>query len=221
MDFKNSGQRYARRAKRRKTNIILNTMIAIVIILILIVGGKIFFGGENKDKEQATGALTTENNKEQSQEDQSQQADKQTSEDKGADTDENIVDDEPDEENDEIVSDEIIETESDENNVEKVIVNPGWKPIGTEQTSGHQSSWTPGTVDWNEKLQAAAYATDIPVESMIPWWVARGDNPDNQAVLTVSAKGSSDFFRVYIDWIDGEGWKPTVVKKLIENDRPS
>lgn len=195
-------------------------MIAIVIILILIVGGNIFFGGDNKDKEQATGALTTENKKEQNQEDQSDKEDKQTSDDQGAETDDNNVEDEEEEES-AIEDEEIIETETDEANVEKVIINPSWKPIGTEQTSGHQSSWSMGSVDWNEKLQAAAYATDIPVENMTAWWVEGGDNPENQAILTVSAKGGSDFFRVYIDWIEGEGWKPTEVKKLIENDKKS
>ncbi|HEY4553638.1 MAG TPA: YrrS family protein, partial [Bacillaceae bacterium] len=122
--------------------------------------------------------------------------------------------DEPDEQ-----ESEMVEKESDEENVEKVIVNPGWEPVGTQQTGGHQPSSSMGSVDWNEKVQAAAYGADIPVENMTVWWLERGEIPDKTAVATVSAKGSDDTYRVYIEWVDGEGWKPTQVKKLIHNDK--
>ncbi|MEK3890638.1 YrrS family protein [Bacillus sp. FSL K6-3431] len=210
IDFKNSGQRFEQRAKRRKTNIILNSLITIVIILIILVGSYIFFGGDNKDQEKTSSGATGKDKTEQNIED-SKKKDEQSVDDQEA-TDENSAD--------ETEKDEPIETESDEPNVEKVIVNPAWKPIGTEQTSGHQSSSEMGSVDWNEKLKAAAYAVNISVDNMTPWWVERGEDRENQAILTVSEKSAgSDVFRVYIEWVDGEGWKPTEVKKLIENDK--
>ncbi|VEF47706.1 YrrS [Bacillus freudenreichii] len=207
IDFKDDKSRSALRAKRRKTNIVLNTLIAVVIILILLVGGSIFFGGNDSNKEQAESPKNTEDVKQNDQ----------TSADNDVKQEENAIEDEPTVEEEE--GGKVEEMESDEPNVEKVLINPDWKPVGTEQANGHQSSYTMGTTDWNEKLQAAAYAIDTSVDNMTAWWVTGGDDPENQAELTVSAKGSDDTYRVYIEWITGEGWKPVEVKKLIQNDK--
>lgn len=212
IDFKNSGQRYEQRAKRRKTNIILNTLIVIVIILIVLVGSYIFFGGDN-NKEVAGEGSDTKNTSQSVKNKESNHKSQKNTEEKEASSEEKSEDDE-------LEKNEPIETESDEPNVEKVIKDPSWEPIGTEQASGHQSSYNMGTVDWNEKLSAAAYAVGISVDNMTPWWVEGGNDRENEAILTVSEKvAGSDVFRVYIEWIDGEGWKPTEVKKLIENDK--
>lgn len=206
IDFKDDKSRSALRAKRRKTNIILNTLIAVVIILILVVGGNIFFGGDNTEKQ------TSPSNSEETKKND------QPADEKNVQTEDNTKEDVPADEKDE-EDGKLEERESDEANVEKVLVNPAWKPIGTDQVSGHQSSYNMGTTDWNEKLKAAAYAVDIPVDNMTAWWVTGGDNRENQAELTVSAKGSDETYRVYIEWVDGEGWKPVEVKKLIQNDK--
>lgn len=208
MDFKNTGLRNERRAKRRKTNIILNTLITIVIILIIIVGSYIFFGGDNKDKETLDENAKTTGKVEKPIE-RPTQTDKQTE----AEQEKTIDEVEPEQK-------ELIETESNEANVEKVIVDPAWKPIGTAQTGTHQYSASTGTTDWDEKLAAAAYAVGISVDQMTPWWVERGADRDNQSVLTVSEKvAGATTFRVYLDWVDGEGWKPTEVKQLKTNDK--
>lgn len=208
IDFKDEKSRSARRAKRRKTNIILNTLIAIVLVLILLVGGSIFFGGGSETEQAGSPPDNHESDSEQTEQTQEATAEVEPNEEQG--NEESTEEDEK--------SDEIREMDSDEPNVEKVIVNPSWKPIGTEQ-NGHQSSYNMGTTDWNEKLQAAAYAIGISAENMTAWWVTGGEDPENQAVLTVSEKGSDDTYRVYIEWISGEGWKPVEVKKLIENDK--
>lgn len=204
----NDKSRSGMRAKRRKTNIILNTLIVVVIILILIVGGTIFFGGDNPNKEETGDA---------GQPQQEQPALSGNNDEKSSDAQEKT--DEEKEDDDKDKDGEVVEKDSDEPNVEKVIVDSSWEPVGTEQESGHQSSYNMGTVDWNEKLEAAAYAIDTSVDHMTPWWVTGGDDPDNQAVLTVSEKGSDDTYRVIIEWVDGEGWKPVEKKKLIRNDR--
>ncbi|CAM3942855.1 YrrS family protein [Lederbergia lenta] len=206
IDFKNSGERYAQRAKRRKTNIILNTLIVIVIILIILVGSYIFFGGDN-NKDQASEVSNAKDTTQSEEVKEPKDKNEKTTDDEKSDDDDSE-------------KDEPIETESDEPNVEKVIKDPSWKPIGTEQASGHQSSYNMGTVDWNEKLSAAAYAVGISVDNMTPWWVEGGSDREKEAILTVSEKvAGSDVYRVYIEWVDGEGWKPTEVKKLIENDK--
>ena len=209
IDYNQSGPRSEKRAKRRKTNIILNSLIAIVIILILLVGKNIFFRNPESEPKQTSGQ-EIENKEEKSK----------GNEEKAVDEDPKEQSDEGEQQNNEEETNNSgnIEQESNEPNVEKVIVNPDWKPVGTVQT-GHQPSYEMGSVDWEEKEKAAAYAIDAPVENMTTWWLRRGEDPENQSILTVSANGSSDTYEVYIEWVDGEGWKPTEVKKLIENDR--
>lgn len=207
IDFKDDKSRSALRAKRRKTNIVLNTLIAVVIILILLVGGSIFFGGNDANKEQAGSPPNNEDVK----------RNDQTSVDNDVKKEESEIEDEPVAEPEE--SGKVEEMESDEPNVEKVLINQDWEPVGTEQVNGHESSYNRDTTDWNEKLQAAAYAIDTSVDNMTTWWVTGGEDPENQAELTVSAKGSDDTYRVNIEWITGEGWKPVEVKKLIQNDK--
>lgn len=202
-NFNGMGSRYEQRTKRRKTNIILNSLIAIVIILILIVGGNIFL------KDNKTEQLNKEQEKIIKQETADQKEKVNESETNKNDT--------PTEKEEEL--DEVIEKNGEEPNVEKVIIDPSWQPIGTEQTSGHQPSREMGSLDWQEKEKAAAYAVNISVENMTNWWTERGDDPDKEAILTVSEKGSSDTYRVHIEWVDGAGWKPTEVKKLIINDK--
>ncbi|MFS0644178.1 YrrS family protein [Siminovitchia sp. 179-K 8D1 HS] len=204
VDF-NQRSRSELRAKRRKTNIILNTLIAIVIILILIVGGRIFFGGDNPNEPDV--AANPPDSKKIADQEKNDQTKKSLNE-------ENEAPKESEEE-----PEEKIEKESDEPNVEKVIIDPNWEPVGTEQTNGHQPSYNKGTVDWNEKLKAVSHAVDIPEDNMILWWIEGGEDRQNQAIATVSARGSEDTYRVFIEWVDGEGWKPTEVKKLIQNDK--
>lgn len=229
MNYHDSRSRSAQRAKRRRTNIILNTLIAIVIALILIVGSSIFLGETKTEKEQANAEQSNQNrlnddkqnnepvsgNKDDS--DKEDESDQQDDSDQSDELDENNDDDNVDENSDSGTS-EIIEKETTEKNVEKIIINPAWEPVGTEQVNGHQPSSEMGSIDWNEKLKAGAYAIGTTVDNMTAWWVGRGENPETQSVLTVQAKDSDDIYRVYIEWVDGKGWKPTKMKKLYEND---
>lgn len=210
--FNRINSRYEQRAKRRKTNIILNTLIAIVVILILIVGGRIFLTDSKTEKEMKEAAKTEEQTKE-----KQQSADKQDNKDETSEKEDAKEKEKTDENSDD---QEVIEEDSDETNVDKVINDPSWEPVGTEQTGDHQYSSEMGSIDWNEKEKAAAYAIGISPESMTNWWTRKGNDTGSQAVMTVSESSKPDeAFRVYLEWVDGEGWKPTEVKKLTENDK--
>lgn len=213
MDFNQyDGPRSSKRAKRRKTNIVLNSLIAIVVALILIVGFSIFFGGEDPNsKEPIVSSKSGQNSdKNPSKPDKPDSGSQNERSDKGK---------EAEEQEDEQSEESIIEKESDEPNVKKVMINKSWKPIGTEQTGGHQPSYNEGTPDWNEKLKAISYATGIPEDNMTLWWIEGGADRSKQAVATVAPKDQSVVYRVIIDWVDGEGWKPSEVRELIENDK--
>ncbi|MDQ0214628.1 cytoskeletal protein RodZ [Oikeobacillus pervagus] len=194
--------RSEKRSKRRKTNRILNTAIVVVIVLIVIVAYSIFSGGNDEEEAKETNTTQqTESPKDKSP--NKKQADSK---------------DHHDEDQDDKKKKEVIEEEGDEPNVDKNIKDPSWEPIGTEQTGTHSSSFDMGSVDWNEKVQALSYATGISEDNMIVWFI-KGAGPD-KAIGTVSPKDSqNDAYRVHIKWVDGEGWKPTKVQKLIENDK--
>ncbi|WP_043933963.1 YrrS family protein [Bacillus sp. EB01] len=205
------------RAKRKKTNLILNSLIVIVIIAILAVGYSIFAGGNDASPKPQVQPETSasngtggsgqkenpagESSKEDEQEADEEEADEQESENEDA---------------------EPVVTEGGSSpNVKRTIENPGWKPVGTEQTGEHKVVIEDSSQDWQEMLDALSYAIETDKNSMTVWWLQQDKNNEGGAIGTVSAKGSDQAYRVYIQWVDGQGYKPVKVEELIENDKKS
>lgn len=210
--------RIERHSKKRKENFVLNILIGIVFILIVIVGVNLL-------RDNDTVATGEENQSEQVNEEENiTQTDDSEVESTSEVTDENDEDSEDGEtekvnEEEETEEAEVIYEESDDPNVEQVIINPNWEPIGTVQTGEHISSYDKGTTDREEMEKAMEYATGVSVDNMIVWWVGNGGKPNENVVGTISNKDKSQIYRVYMDWVDGQGWKPTKVEKLKSIDR--
>ena len=119
---------------------------------------------------------------------------------------------EPEDEIDDSTTDTIVVTEptSDKEFVSETIVDSAWQPIATEQSGEHISSYDGESVDWNEKKKAIAYAIGQPEDELIFWKVKNGGNPQ-KSIGIIESKSDSSKYRVYIEWINNEGWKP--VKK--------
>ncbi|WP_108669503.1 YrrS family protein [Peribacillus acanthi] len=218
--------------KKRKINRIYNILLGIVIVLIFIVGGSIFLGGSNeeastvdekkkakskteqKDSEEDTAASVEEEESE-STESESETATEENTED--TETEEEVVE----ENEDSLASDPNgkVEVESSGENVKSAYTNETWKPVGTTQVGEHSADFTKDGTDWNEMEKAIMYGAGLTEGSYTLWWLERGGNPTSQAIGTISPKDNSTTYRVYIDWIDGEGWKPTKVEELIVNDK--
>ena len=210
--------RFGKREKRKKTNIILNSLIAFVIVLIIVVSAKIFFGGNNDQAVPADEQTASESKQnESSQEDQDNDIEQDKSKDKEKadkesdkeekEAEENEAEDEPEEDKEQVV------TEGGSGpDVEKTIENPAWKPVGTSQSGEHTAVYDQNHVDWQEMLSAISYATGIEQGNMTVWFL--GNNGPNSSVGTISTKDQSEKYRVYIDWVDGEGWKPSKVEVL-------
>jgi len=212
--------RAERKTKRRKTNRILNTAIAVVVLLIVIVGFTIFAGGNND--ETATPEKAQETKQEQTAAVSDEEAEKQEETQTDQTSEEPVAEEEPaKEETEETPVDEekeVVVSEGTEANVEQDIVDPNWKGVGTTQSGEHTSSFETDSTDWQEKEQALAYATGISQENMTVWYIS--GNGSQAAIGTVSPKSNPDeAYRVHIEWVDGEGWKPTKVQKLEENDK--
>ncbi|MFA2807930.1 YrrS family protein [Bacillus mycoides] len=88
--------------------------------------------------------------------------------------------------------------------------NPSWKPIGTEQGARPAMKFKEGTVDWNEMKKAISYAVDVPEGQLIFDFI--GNNGENKAYGNVRDKQSNKKYKVDIDWVENQGWKPVSVQ---------
>jgi flagellar biosynthesis GTPase FlhF len=223
--------RYEKRDKRRKTNIVLNTLIAIVAVLILVIGSQLIFGGNAektaKYNEQPDIKLANEENT-----NKEAIADKEKDNEKEKEKDKEVESDKKNEELDEnsdgkadSKANKEEETPEDPfeqatitegkpgSGVVETIENPGWSPVGTSQSEPHSADYTKGSQDWAEMKKALSYATGIPESEMIIWFLGNNGSP-NDAAGTISPKDQSVKYKVYITWVENEGWKPTKIEKL-------
>ncbi|PFV78099.1 FMN-dependent NADH-azoreductase [Bacillus sp. AFS059628] len=90
--------------------------------------------------------------------------------------------------------------------------NPSWKPIGTVQGAKPEMKFKEGTVDWSEMKQAISYAVDVPESQLIFDFI--GNNGNNKAYGNVRDKQSNKKYKVDIDWVENQGWKPASVQVL-------
>lgn len=225
-DNLNEGARSRTRAKRRKTNLILNSLIVVVILLIVIVSANIFFGKEEgaadnshavAEKEKLASSSEKKENKEDSGKKEQTGSDEESNDKPEGESAEKDAAEEETEDNKE-QSEPIVTEGGSDANVKQTIENPGWEPVGTTQTGEHTTVFDQSSVDWKEMILAYSYATGIDKNNMTVWWNENNGTP-NTAVGTISAKGSDQTFRVVIEWVDGQGWKPVKVEELIQNDK--
>lgn len=208
------GARSKQRAKRRKTNLILNSLIVIVVVLIIFVAITIFSGG---DKEKADQTNKEPNNEQVSGTENKSSSDQNNNESENNGDENKATDTNDQDEQTTNEDEEVIVEEGTNPNVSKTIINPSWKPVGTEQTGVHETVFEIGSLDWKEMEKALAYGAGLDHANMTTWFIANGG--PNQAIGTVSAKDDQQAYRVYIQWVDDQGWKPTKVEELIENDK--
>ena len=221
--------------KDKKINKVYNILISVVVLLIIVVGAFIFTGNDEEPVSQNANtnsetSQSTSTNKENADKTDNQDAasndekeSTETDEDQNKEQVENSSEDQNSSESEEdtdTVKSEKVEEEASDENVEEAYSDPSWKPIGTEQSGEHVAQYEKGSTDWNEMERAIAYGAGIDQNNMTLWYLQNGGDP-NKAIGTVSPKDGSSTYRVYIEWVDGEGWKPTKVEKLLKNDKAS
>jgi cytoskeletal protein RodZ len=214
-DFQ-SGSRSTYRAKRKKTNIILNSLIAIVLALILFVAYTIFLSGDDKAAPEKEETKTTENQSSEKVDKDAEKSDAAKETEEESDTEENPVEESeeasaPEQEDD---SQAIITEGDGSSNVVRTIENPAWKPVGTVQTGEHTPVYDSSSVDWQEMLKAISYATGLEESNMTLYWLGRDKTTGTGSFSTVASKDKQQKYNVYLEWVDGEGWRPTKVEEL-------
>lgn len=211
--------RYERRTKKKKTNVILNSLIGVVLLLIIVVSVSIFFGNDDEkassEEEQKVEEQEVTDEQEESQditEEEEQEVEPQENDNTASEPEEEKIEekntlDETDSEED---TEEVVTEGGSEPSVIRTIVNPAWKPIGTVQQGEHYNVYD--GVDWDEMVDALSYATGISEDAMTIHFL--GNNGHNKSVGTIYTKNKEQIYRVYIEWVDGQGWKPSKVEEL-------
>ncbi|MGE7587327.1 YrrS family protein [Peribacillus sp. NPDC101480] len=233
------GSRFNQRDQKRKVNKIYNIAITIVSILIVIVAVTIFLSDDGTETKKATtepkqiadtdsGKVAdkpagkkeeTDSEKEDAVGDSEATTEEDAEEDSKA-TEEDSEEKAEDGADPEKAGDaDLVEVEgSGDGNVAATYKSEGWKPVGTEQSGEHTTRFDKGSVDWNEMSKAIASGAGIDEGSMKLWWLQNGGS-SNTAIGTVSEGDNPKTFRVYIEWVDGSGWKPVKVEELKTNDK--
>lgn len=209
--------------KRRKNTKFLNYALITASALILFLAVMWIFGGENDETADTDKVESNDDGSffhevdEVEEKNEGETAEQQNDEESASEEEEGGAQDPQDETGDE---DEIVTVEaepSDENVKEAVMGN--WPPVGTSQTGPHTTNFNTGSQDRIEIKQAVSLVTGISENDMIEWWVENGG--EQKVIATVSDKTESDpeTYRVYLSWIDNEGWQVTKLETLIENDK--
>lgn len=203
-------RRYTRRAKHQKREghkkkILFFGSFAILFLIIFV--SLILFGNKGNPKHdisEPTSGKTEETHQEQTNKDKQSEVDKEKEENKPKDK--NL---EPIEETEKEVT--LREVHSDDSNVVKAIEGD-WDPIGTEQEGPHTTTYEEGSQDRIEIREAVLMVTDLEEDNLVEQWIGRGG--EQKVIATVSNLDLTETYRVYLDWIDGEGWQPTRVEEL-------
>ncbi|HWO95372.1 MAG TPA: YrrS family protein [Bacillus sp. (in: firmicutes)] len=216
-------QRFEQRHKKRqsKLNRVYNVLIVLVAVLIVFVGGQMMFGNSEAQESTKTATASKEEKKTDKQDKEDSMSIYEEAEDESMDTTEDELaaeEENLEEENAEEAmpeeSEPIIEENTDpSSDTARTITDPSWQPIGTQQSEPHAATYDKGSVDWNEMLQAVSYATGVGTDDMTVWRIGNNGGP-NKAVATISSKTDKKKYRVQIDWVENEGWKPVVVEEL-------
>jgi cytoskeletal protein RodZ len=204
------GARYEQRAKQRKINRILNTLIGFVFALILFFGWQLIFSN-NKEQETANKPVD-ENKKEKMIEKEETESNENVNVELNETESENEKNNDDNKELEETSGEETVIEGDPNSNIIQEIVNPSWQPIGTTQSEPHVTTFDTNSVDWKEMIDAISYATRLSPEEMIVWFI--GNNGPNKAVATISTKDKTQHYKVYIEWVEQQGWKPTKVQQL-------
>ncbi|MFD1850199.1 YrrS family protein [Oceanobacillus bengalensis] len=207
--------------KRRKNTKSISVLLVVGVILLLILIGMWLFGGNDDESTDEVEQGQVDNNDNQLIEEREEETDTDENElneegsvedsESGTTEDSENLDDE-NVNNEEVVTEEV--EPSDDNVAEAYTGN--WQPVGTEQEGPHTVKYDNDSQDRLEMRKAIQLATGLNDSNYREWWVANGG--DQKVVATVSDAEETEVYRVYLSWIDNEGWQPTKVEILIEND---
>jgi len=224
--------RLKKKKEKNRSNSILNIMIGLVFALILIIGvSMLFSGGDDQANESEEVAISTGTEEQTSGSDggesasagdededaeakaEEEAAKKAEEEAKAKEEAEKKAKEEKEEEGSVTKGGTITREDSSDPIVDETVINTSWEPVGTKQKGDHVSVYQKDSVDWNEKVKAVSYATGLDSNNMYVMMIKNGGGPQ-KSIATVQSKDESEKYRVHLEWVDGEGWKPVKMDVL-------
>ncbi|MFC3211778.1 YrrS family protein [Planomicrobium okeanokoites] len=169
---------------------------------------------EDNGEEQTESTEETTKDEEASDEEQKDEesqeptdAEKDKEEDKEKDKDKEAEKDKEKAEEGTVTGGTITRQESNDPIVKETIINTSWEPVGTKQSGEHVSVYDTNSVDWQEKIDAITYATGLAEKDMYIMHIGNGGSPQ-KSIGTVQSKDMSKKYRVHLEWVEKDGWKP-------------
>src|SRR5690625_91136 len=212
--------RYQKRRNNKRSLLLLSSLallfIVLLISLIALNKGKQDNNANQQPQDSVETSLESDESNANESEEDGQGEDNETVDGVGNEENETTFDDE-NSYSEESVSDEIevIEDSSDDNVIRAYTGN--WEPIGTSQVGEHVTNYNDGSDDRIEIKHATSNVTGIAEDDMIEWWV--GNDGPQKVFSVISDKEKTDYYKVYLSWIDHEGWQVTKVEKIKEFKR--
>ncbi|KEK26306.1 YrrS family protein [Bacillus gaemokensis] len=209
------GSRFQKKQQKRRQNGVLNIAIAIVLLAVLVVAYQVFFTSDTTEqaspKEKKVSQETKKDSKAEKKKDKEEQA-KVEEQKKKEEEEKKQAEEEKQKAEEEAKANEKVPAEKTQPQAKEAYTKPSWKPIGTEQGATPAMTFKQGSADWNEMKQAISSAIEVPVEQLTIHRI--GNNGQQKAYGNVQDKQSGKRYYVNIDWVDNEGWKPTLVQTL-------
>ena len=187
----------------KKPNGLLNILIGVVVVLIAITTIFIFKWQDNNIEDTA---------KEDTEVTESEEKEKNPIKEDIVTNEEELSAEEEQPEQ-EIEKETAVESTSDDPIVDRVITDENWQPTPTTQTGEHVSSYDDQSIDWAEKVATITAVTGIEEDNMIIWRLKNNGGP-NKSIATVSTNDKTEMYRVSMEWVDNEGWKPVKLEQL-------
>ena len=197
-------KRREQRKQKSKVDKILNILIAIVSILIVL-NVLTIFNDNDTEKELSKAAVER-----QSEKDKKAIADTNKTDSK---SEKNVVSAQELDIEETASEANLIVQASNDPMVEEVIVNPQWDVTPTTQTGEHVSAYEKGHPDYEEKLETFRQAVQLAQDDVI-FWSVKNNGSTGSSVAVLSSNDKTENYRVYIEWVENEGWIPVKVEKL-------
>lgn len=92
-----------------------------------------------------------------------------------------------------------------------------WQPYPTEQEGPHASVYQKGHIDYEEKISAVYSVIPLEQSNSILLRIQNNGSPQTSRAI-VTNMDKTEIYRVFIEWVDEEGWQPTMVEVLASLD---
>ena len=234
-----SKKRSSKSQNRKKLDRLLNVLIAIVAVLILINLYFVFSNDGEKElvedevESSESSDSIADNNQNQTNEqdststsngestnssknhsnDQTSNESSNSSDDVTNETDNEESNEESNEEKTTTTTEPVVVQNSDDPLVEQVIIDPNWKVTPTAQTGEHISTYKKGDIDYEEKIVTIQNAVGLEEDNII-YWSVKNNGSSETSIAVVSSKDQTQNYRVSIEWVQNQGWKPVKVEIL-------